>query len=56
MDLFTDCLSRERGAYPCDAWFTARAEYQRGIMDAATDPEVETVVVMSSSQFVVPES
>jgi alpha-L-rhamnosidase len=26
IDLFTDCMSRERGGYPCDAWFTARAE------------------------------
>ncbi len=26
IDLFTDCPSRERGGYPCDAWFTARAE------------------------------
>ncbi len=26
VDLFTDCPSRERGGYPCDAWFTARAE------------------------------
>lgn len=27
IDLFTDCMSRERGGYPCDAWFTARAEH-----------------------------
>lgn len=26
VDLFTDCPSRERGGYPCDSWFTARAE------------------------------
>lgn len=26
VDLFIDCPSRERGGYPCDAWFTARAE------------------------------
>ncbi|MBT3295144.1 MAG: hypothetical protein HN919_17060 [Verrucomicrobia bacterium] len=26
VDLFTDCASRERGGYPCDSWFTARAE------------------------------
>lgn len=26
IDLFTDCMSRERGGYPCDSWFTARAE------------------------------
>ena len=29
---------------------TERAEYQRGIMDAISDPSVETVVVMSSAQ------
>ena len=26
IDLFTDCPSRERGGYPCDAWFTAQTE------------------------------
>jgi alpha-L-rhamnosidase len=26
IDLFTDCISRERGGYPCDAYFTAMAE------------------------------
>lgn len=26
VDLFTDCPGRECGGYPCDAWFTARAE------------------------------
>jgi alpha-L-rhamnosidase len=26
VDLFTDCPSRERGGYPCDSWFAARAE------------------------------
>jgi len=31
-------------------WRTDRAEYQRGIMDAFSDPEVETVVVMTSAQ------
>lgn len=31
-------------------WVTARAEYQRGIMDAFSDPTVETVVVMTGSQ------
>lgn len=29
---------------------TSRAEYQRGIMDAVSDPAVETVVVMKSAQ------
>jgi len=42
-------LSPESSAEP-GKWHTARAEYQRGIMDAVSDPEVETVVVMSSSQ------
>ena len=42
-------LSPEAAAEP-GKWYTIRAEYQRGIMDAATDPEIETVVVMSSSQ------
>ncbi|HON94153.1 MAG TPA: phage terminase large subunit family protein, partial [Deltaproteobacteria bacterium] len=32
-------------------WYTARAEYQRGIMDAFSDPTIETVVVMSSAQI-----
>lgn len=31
-------------------WRTDRAPYQRGIMDAASDPSVETIVVMSSAQ------
>ncbi|GAQ24230.1 phage terminase large subunit family protein [Tepidanaerobacter syntrophicus] len=31
-------------------WRTDRAPYQREIMDAINDPEVETVVVMSSAQ------
>ncbi len=31
-------------------WKTARAEYQRGIMDAFSDPSVETVVVQTSAQ------
>jgi len=26
IDLFTDCMSRERGGYPCDSWFTGRTE------------------------------
>jgi len=30
---------------------TARAEYQRGIMDAISDPSVEQVVIMSSAQI-----
>lgn len=31
-------------------WRTSRAEYQRGIMDVATDPRVKNVVFMSSAQ------
>jgi len=42
-------LSSESSAEP-GRWNTARAEYQRGIMDAVCDPAVETVVVMSSAQ------
>lgn len=32
-------------------WYTSRAEYQRGMMDAITDPKIEQVVIMSSSQI-----
>nr|WP_282572288.1 phage terminase large subunit family protein [Roseomonas acroporae] len=42
-------LSAEASAEP-GKWSTGRAEYQRGIMDAISDPTVETVVVMSSAQ------
>jgi phage terminase large subunit GpA-like protein len=42
-------LSPEASAEP-GRWDTSRAEYQRGIMDAACDPAVHTVVVMSSAQ------
>jgi phage terminase large subunit GpA-like protein len=42
-------LSSESSAEP-GAWITARAEYQRGIMDAISDPAIDTVVVMSSAQ------
>jgi len=31
-------------------WFTSRAEYQRGIMDAFNDPAIESVVVMTAAQ------
>ncbi|WP_449246558.1 phage terminase large subunit family protein [Desulfarculus baarsii] len=46
-----DCrrLSPEASA-EIGRWNTARAEYQRGIMDAFSDPLVETVVIMSSAQ------
>lgn len=42
-------LSPEHCAEP-GRWQTDRAAYQRGIMDALSDPRVETVVVMSASQ------
>lgn len=42
-------LSSESSAEP-GTWTTGRAEYQRGIMNAISDPAVETVVVMSSAQ------
>ena len=42
-------LSREASSEP-GRWNTARAEYQRAIMDAISDPLTHTVVVMSSSQ------
>jgi len=42
-------LSPEASAEP-GKWDTGRAEYQRGIMDAVSDPRVETLVIMSSAQ------
>lgn len=42
-------LSSEASAEP-GRWRTDRAPYQRGIMDALSDPTVHTVVVMSSAQ------
>ena len=32
-------------------WYTSRAEYQRGIMDACSDPEIQEVVVMAGAQL-----
>ena len=32
-------------------WRTSRAEYQRGIMESFSDPDVHTVIFMSSSQI-----
>jgi phage terminase large subunit GpA-like protein len=32
-------------------WITSRAEYQRGIMDACSDPAVREVVLMSAAQL-----
>lgn len=42
-------LSAEASAEP-GQWRTDRAPYQRGIMDAVNDPDVESVIVMSSAQ------
>lgn len=42
-------LSPESSAEP-GIWTTARAEYQRGIMDAVSNPLLETIVIMSSAQ------
>lgn len=42
-------LSREASAEP-GRWRTSRAPYQRGILDAFSDPMTEQVVVMSSAQ------
>lgn len=42
-------LSPEASAEP-GRWDTARAEYQRGIMDSICNPEVSEVVVMCSAQ------
>ncbi len=42
-------LSRESSAEP-GQWRTDRAPYQRGVMDAFSDPEIETVVFMKSAQ------
>lgn len=32
-------------------WYTSRAEYQRGIMDACSDPTINEVVVMAGAQL-----
>lgn len=42
-------LSPEASAEP-GRWYTSRAEYLRGIMDAISDPSIRQVVVMSSAQ------
>jgi phage terminase large subunit GpA-like protein len=42
-------LSPESSAEP-GRWRTSRVEYLRGIMDAVTDPSVQKIVVMKSSQ------
>lgn len=43
-------LSAESSAEP-GSWKTSRAEYQRGIMDAISDPSIETVVLMMGAQM-----
>lgn len=43
-------LSPEAAAEP-GQWRTDRAPYQREIMDAVTDPDIETIVIKSSSQI-----
>ena len=43
-------LSPESSAEP-GSWNTSRAEYQRGIMDAISDPTIETVVLMMGAQM-----
>jgi phage terminase large subunit GpA-like protein len=42
-------LSPEASAEP-GRWYTSRAEYLRGIMDAISDPAIRQVAVMSSAQ------
>lgn len=32
-------------------WHTSRAEYQRGMMDACSDPSIEEIVIMSGAQL-----
>lgn len=42
-------LSSESSA-EAGRWSTRRAEYQRGMMDAVSDPNIETVVLMTAAQ------
>lgn len=42
-------LSSESSA-EAGRWSTSRAEYQRGMMDAVSDPRLETVVLMTAAQ------
>jgi phage terminase large subunit GpA-like protein len=42
-------LSSETAAEP-GKWRTSRAPYQRGMMDACSDPEIERVVLMTAAQ------
>ena len=43
-------LSSESSA-EAGRWTTSRAEYQRGMMDAVSDTDVETVVLMTGAQI-----
>jgi len=43
-------LSSKASAEP-GRWHTSRAEYQRGIMDAINDPDIEQVVAMTCAQI-----
>ena len=43
-------LSSESSA-EAGRWSTSRAEYQRGMMDAVSDPQIETVVLMTCAQI-----
>lgn len=43
-------LSSESSA-EAGSWSTSRAEYQRGMMDAVSDPRFETVVLMTGAQI-----
>ena len=43
-------LSAEASA-EAGKWSTSRAEYQRGMMDAVSDPKIEQVVLMTSAQI-----
>jgi phage terminase large subunit GpA-like protein len=43
-------LSSESSA-EAGRWSTSRAEYQRGMMDAVSDPDIENVVLMTGAQI-----
>ena len=43
-------LSSESSA-EAGKWSTSRAEYQRGMMDAVSDPEMQTIVLMTGAQI-----
>ncbi|MFS9668711.1 phage terminase large subunit family protein, partial [Klebsiella pneumoniae] len=43
-------LSSESSA-EAGKWSTSRAEYQRGMMDAISDPDIENIVLMTAAQI-----